>query len=271
MFSKVKNVAKKVGRAASGLTGQVVSTVKETANRALGAVDFVVGVIGIRPRKKLRLSVVILRDEKVSSLATPQEVMHSVRYAQYVFKKEANIDIIPVDGKFIKTAPYAAPPEALEVECGFGAWKADLGKAGDYFGRRQARSISGTLTGYAAPVTAFIIRNVTPKQGCSLGPLTNYVVVDLDGLKHTSGAPPISDTPTPVPVPPDDDDDKKDPIIIESTHSITPRLMVHELSHICGLWHISNTNSLAHGSGPGISLNRWQKSIIRNSRFVSYL
>lgn len=272
MWSKIKSTVKKVGYAASGVFVQGVNTVKEVANRALGVVDFAGGLVGIRPRKKLRLKVVILRDGS-SLLATHAEVMHSVRYAQYVFKKEANVDIIAVDGSFVKTAPYAAPSEALEMNCGTGAWTADLGKAGDYFGRRQARSMSGTLTGYAAPVTAFIIRNVRGKKGCSLGPLVDYITVDVAGLKHTTGAPPIGGTPSPEPVPPGDgDDEDRPPIIIDSASTApTPRLMVHELAHICGLWHLSDTSNLAHGSGPGITLRGWQKAIIRNSRYVTYL
>jgi hypothetical protein len=266
MWSRVKNAAKTIGRGASSLFVQGVNIIKETVNRVVGLPDFIVSLVGIRIRKKLKLKVVILRDEQGSALARPNEVMPSVLYAQHIFQTEANVRIEPVGDDFIETVQYPSPPEALDVRCDFGAWFDDLRVAGDYFGRRQARRMRSTLTGYGAPITAFIVRDVRDKRGCSLGPLVDYVTVDLRGLEDTGGGDNGGDS---GPGPGNGDDDRPPPVI-ESVTVPQPRVLAHELAHACGLWHLSDRDNLAHPSGPGIRLRRWQAAIVRNSRYVTF-
>ena len=153
---------------------------------------------------------------------------------------------MPADGVFVETLGHAAPTAALEVGCGTDAWLEEFGEAGDLFGRRTARNISGILTGYAAPVTAFIVRDVEDVKGCSLGPLTDYVTLGLDGLENS-----------------DPGDDVAPP----------SKWLAHEIAHACGLWHDSygNSNLINPDEGSGIELTRFQRSVLRNSRHVTYL
>ena len=211
--------------------------------------DFGLGLLGIFPSKKLRLRVVILHDESNSPITTPQEVSPVIERAKSIFKTEVNVKIVAADDVFIETLGHSAPAAALDVGCGTDAWKEDFGEAGDLFGRRTARSMSGILTGYAAPVTAFIVRDVRgtkDPKGCSLGPLTDYVTLDLSGLADSGSGDDVS---------------------------VAPKWLAHEIAHACGLWHDSygNSNLINPDEGSGTQLTRFQKTFLRNSRHVTYL
>lgn len=245
-FSSVTSGLKKVGRAVGSAIGQAIDVAKTIGNRLVGLIDFGLGYIGILPAKKLRLRIVILHDETNSPLATPNDVSSTLEFAKSIFKNQANVNIIAADGVFVETLGHAAPTAALDVGCGFDAWKEEMGEAGDLFGRRTARSMSGILTGYAAPVTAFIVRDVRDVKGCSLGPLTDYVTLGLDGLSNSN---------------PNDD--------------VSPpsKWLAHEVAHACGLWHGSygSSNLINPDEGSGIELTRFQRNMLRNSRHVTYL
>jgi hypothetical protein len=86
----------------------------------------------------------------------------------------------------------------------------------------------------AIAVSVFIVAGVAGKQGCSFGPLTDYVTVDPDGVAN-------------------------------------PTLMAHEIGHACNLWHWGPKSQLMykhHDRGDAV---RWlQKNFFRSSRHVTY-
>lgn len=235
----------------------------------------------------------ILRDENNQLVADPSEIIPSIEEAQEIFKQEANIRLQPFDNEFIFPIPSPAPPEALDVRCGTGAFLDELGKAGRYFKRYTARSASSFFTGYATPLTIFVVRDMAGKKGCALGPSVRYAVVSIDGLESTfdscGGA-----SEDPAPGPPDEEDDDDPPIVIhgngESTRSRlvekvgdlssvlshtndtkAHRHFAHEIGHMCGLLHSSNCTDLMH-TPPGTKLTGQRKpAIVRNSRFVTTL
>lgn len=236
LWGSIKKGFKKVVRVVKQAVKQAVSIVKEVVNRAIGVLDFVGSLLGIRPRKKLRLRVVILRDESGKPLVSEKELEPSLEEARRVYDKEVQTKIVAAGGKLVVTLDNPAPSEALDVGCDSDAWKQDFGEAGDYFSSHSANNLGGFLIGYGAPVTVFIVRDVAGEGGCSLGPLVNYVTVDLGGLAGS-----------------------------------TKRVLAHEVAHACGLWHSKSKGNLMFADEPGPTLKRWQEAIFRNSRHVTFL
>lgn len=242
--SSVKGAFKKADLGASSIFIQAVNVIKETVNRTLKLPGLAVNALGLVTIKKLRLRVIILRDESSLPLADVPEVLPSIEAAQVIFEREARTKIIPLGERFIETLDVAAPAEALNVHCDFEAWKEGIREAGDFFETHLEHNAAGMLTGYASPVTVFIVRDVSGKLGCSLGPLTDYVTVATGGL-CTHGS--------------DDDEGRA-----------LPRILAHEVGHACGLWHVKDGSNLMNPRGPGLKLRWWQKAILRNSRHVTY-
>ncbi len=248
-LSSVTNAVKKVGRAIRGGASLIIDLLKTGLNRVLGFFDFLGGLIGFLPKKKLRLRVHILTDEDGNLLVPEHEITPIVEFTKRVLKSQANIEVLAAyPHELIITEVGPTPAAALDVGCDGEAFLENLGEAGMFFWSRLARNFSGSLIGYAAPVTAFIVRNVSGKKGCSLGPLTDYVTVDLEGVETVLGGDDVSPSLQPV-----------------------TKTLVHEIAHSCGLWHYSSeTNLMYKSGGMGVNLTRFQKSFLRNSRHVTY-
>lgn len=198
-----------VGRGVASVARQIVSGVKDGVNRLVGLPGFIASWAGLLWPMKMRLRVVILRDENNELVADPDDVMPSIEEARQIFEREANVHIQSADNAFILPLPSPAPPEALTVRCGRGAMRDELGKPGRYFKRCTARNASSFFTGYAAPITVFIVKEMEgTKTGCALGPWVRYATVSVDGLDSAID-------------PCEEDDDDRGPIIIDE--SPTPR------------------------------------------------
>jgi hypothetical protein len=219
--------------AAAGLQG--VSLARAIVSRALGLPDLLVALAGWRPAKKLRVRVVVLRDERGAPLVREDDVRESLGEAQRVLGRQARVDVVPAGDRLVETLAESAPAAALEHPCSAqGLWRADLGSAGAYFRQRLARGARIPL-GLGAPITVFVVRDVVGKCGCSLGPLGDYVTIDRGGLVGR-----------------------------------TNRILAHELGHSCGLRHSTRDDNLMRPRGPGERLTRLQAAILRSSRHVTY-
>lgn len=217
-----------------GAVAQSLNVLREAANRVPGLVDTAAGFAGVRPYKKLLLHVVILRDEEGKALAPDEAVIPSFLEAQRIFMEQARVRLIPA-GTMVVTLDEPAPAPALDVHCDDGAWQEDFDTAGEFFRRHEARG-RGRISGYGAPVTVFVVRDISNKGGCSLGPLTNYVTIEARMLPRARY-----------------------------------RLIAHEVAHACGLWHSKDKANLMYPKGPGDLLLPWQVAILRNSRHVTLL
>lgn len=105
-------VRKPMRHASRGLITQGVNVIKETFNRFFGLPDAIGLLVGYMPVKKIRIRVVILRDEQGVPLAEPHEVDRCWQAMEEVFRREARVQVIPLEPRII-TLPKAAPTEAL--------------------------------------------------------------------------------------------------------------------------------------------------------------
>ncbi|HEX2044408.1 MAG TPA: hypothetical protein VHF23_02135 [Gaiellaceae bacterium] len=214
--------------------GQVTSVLKEAVNRVAGVPDMTLTLAGSRRRKRLRLRVCILRDEDGEPVATPADIEPALAETGRVLALYG-IELLPAGEPLVRTLAEAAPRAALDSACAEGSWQADFGPGGAFFRRHAARNAAGTLTGSGAPVTAFVVRDVLGRAGCSLGPLVDYVTVDMGALRGR-----------------------------------TLRVLAHELGHACGLPHSGDDENLMLPRRMGERLDGWQAAVLRGSRHVTY-
>lgn len=247
-----KKAAGKAGKAAASVGEGTLSVAQEVANRAVGLPEAALNAAGVLPPKKLRLRVVVLAAADGNSVVSPSgthstedRVKQAVDIAKDIFWTHARVKIVSAGGRMIRVDRTPAPSAALTVRCDTGALRDDLGGAGFFFRKRMARNAVGTAVGTGAPITAFVVEDVVSKHGCSLGPLTDYVTVDVDGI--TKGS---------------------------------KRTLAHELGHALGLPHTggagkaisgNSANNLMRASNGGEKLNKRQVTTIRNSRHITFL
>lgn len=234
--------------------------------------DAALGLVGIRPEKLLRVCTVILSDETGTPLCAPSPyVVNILQTAADVFKREANIRIVPlkpgryatgfrgaetVKEDWVTTETGNGHPDVLDAPCDASGFGADWGLAGSRFQfLMSANCLYGSwrrLTGYGAPVTCFIVRSiggVSFKYGCSLG-IVDYLTV----ISH----------PYPFPV-----------------GAVWDAILAHETGHACG--HVGHLGVSSHPdnlmSDPWLDtapplqqtrLNTWQVLLMRSSRHVTY-
>ncbi len=230
-----KKVRKPMRHAPRGLITQGINVFKETLNRLFGLPDAIGLLVGYQPVKKIRIQVVILRDEQGVPLAEPHEVDHCWQAMEEAFMQQARVKVIPMEPRIITLAKPAST-EALDVHCTDGAWQEDCDIAGNYFRPYTAHTPWSKWTGYASPVTVFVVRTVSTIGGCSLGPLTEYVTLKAKMFRVKN-----------------------------------PRVMAHEVGHACFLTHTDDAERLMYPKGPGAKLTFAEKLIMRNSRHVTYL
>lgn len=214
------------------LLSQLGGLANELISRILGLPELVASLLGSRRSKAIRLRVVILRDEQgVPVLDGEAAATAAVEMAKAIFERECGVTVEPADdGPMITVAPTPAPTAALNVHCNLGAWTDDLGPGGAYFRGLTARRSGGVPLGRGTPVTAFVVRSVKDRGGCSIGPLTSYVTVVAAAMRGSN-----------------------------------PRTLAHELGHACSLLHRGTEGNLMRPQNTGESLTRWQVAVIRSS------
>jgi len=217
----------------------------------VGLVEMILWQLGFRPQKKFRIGFLILDDEDGEPLTTAEKVLVGVTKAQAIFAK-AHIQIVPAFPPPKRLAEGASeasealrwsrvcPPNGAHhlrlVGCNFDAIKQDIGLPGTYFQYHTISSFFDSgfrrLTGYGAPVTVFVVKDLSGFGGCSLGWLSDYVTV-----KHSS-----------------------------------QRATAHELGHACNLFHRHDRENLMHpnsGSLDDVQMTPWQIAMLRASRHAT--
>lgn len=234
--------------------------------------DAFLGLIGIRPEKKLRICTIILRDETETPVASVPFVVDQLQWAADILKREANIRLVrlapfeydsgfasgeTVDESWVQTNGGPSGSGVLDVPCNGPGFGADLGLTGSQLDLLSStRCFFGNwrrVVGYGAPVTCFIIRSLPTAGdptcgsfGCGLW-ITDYVTLRN---QPCGGA-----------------------------VTINRRVAGHELGHAGNLWHVDAASNLINLMGvpwngndpPGqISLATWQILLVRASKHVTY-
>lgn len=231
--NKIKKAVKKVWRVAKAVVRVIVRVVLTVVGAVLGIFDLLLGFIGWPP-KKLRLHIFILSDSK-GPLIDPAALTPAVDFARKTLKDRFNVKLRAYSENMIEIIKEAAPPAALSVGCGGDAFGEDFGEAGEFFAKHLAgwNAVPISLT---FPITVFIVRDVKDLGGCSLGPLTDYITVDVG----PSGVG-------------------------------TPSLMAHEIGHACNLWHSgTRSNVMYKDDDRGDGVKGFQMNLFRSSRHVTY-
>jgi hypothetical protein len=231
--------------------------------------DAILGIIGIRPEKKIRICTVILRDEMGVPTATVENVVTQLQLAADIYKRDANVRLVPlrpfyyttgfkgadtVDASWVQVDGGNSDSDILDSPCNpSGEWWL----AGSKFQFKMSTlCFYGSwrrVLGVGSPITVFIDRSTPNALGCSLG-IVDYVTVN----GKTS-------------VPGGDDE--------------SPRTIGHEAGHACTLLHtcVDNeiNNLMATGSPcePDSStdpdrfnpvMQDWQAILVRASKHTSY-
>lgn len=226
-WSSVKNFVKGAARA--------------VAKTVTGIVHWVIGAVGsiflFWMTKKLRINVVILH-EGGKALATVAEAEASVQKATALIKQKFDVKVKHYGNPFVQVIKEQAPASALGTECSAsGYWDIEYKEAGSFFAKYTAgwNGIPITVT---HPITVFVVKTIKNNgadwRGCSVGMLTDYVLITPTGLNDDT-------------------------------------TLTHEIAHCCHLLHRdTKSNLMYHGFDRGTSVTGWQKWWFRTSRHVNF-
>jgi hypothetical protein len=215
---------------------------------ALGVFDLFFGFL-TWPEKKLRIQIFILADETATSVVKKEELTPAIDYATKIFKERLNVKLLPFASDWVEYIKKSAPPAALNVDCGFFISPfQEFGEAGDFFAHHLAGWNAAPVSG-RFPVTVFIVADVggPHKTGCSMGPFTDYVLVDRAAISATN--------------------------VMGAVTIPNPSTMAHEIGHACNLPHWWWPSNLMYGdtsTRTGDELKWFQKNLFRCSRHVLY-
>ena len=193
----------------------------------------VVGIFTFFLTKKLTLQIFILSKDGTNGLIDPKLLMPSIEYARRVLKDGFHATLRPYSKNWVQVIREIAPNYALNVHCGSSGYGEEYDDAGDYFAKHLA-GWNGIPISLRFPITVFVVENIAGKNGCSNGPLTDYVTLDIDGVNETS-------------------------------------TMLHEIGHACNLWHNdAKSNLMWQFNDRGDSVKRWQNIWALGSRHLMF-
>ncbi len=214
--------------------------------RSLVTLDAFNVYLGQLRTREMRVDVIVLADESGPLLAEEDmgvwaRLNEAIDEARRIFREQVNVVIQPeTNSEMIQVITSAAPAFALDVGCNSRAYREGLSDAGEYFESNSGRGRRVGFLGRGAPITVFVVRSIEGKSGCSLGPLADYVTVDVDVFGDRRGA-------------------RGQPLWT----------VAHELGHACNLWHHGDTLMRPGPGGRKDYLKNWQKALFRASGHIA--
>ena len=217
-----------------GIIRTILNWITEIIWRIVGFFDFIISLLGIRPRKKMYFGLIIpTHDGKpITNQATIQPQIDA---AIEHMDRLCNVNLI-----FTGTCDSSvnAPNNPLVYSCDAGGFFSDWWIQGSFyeFATSLCKFEDGwrRVLGYGAEIIVFVVDDVEGKIGCSMGATTNYVMIESTSSQNTTA---------------------------------------HEIGHACGLLHNDDSNNLMFSSaGTNLrTLTNWQISVLRWSRHCVYL
>ncbi len=239
-WKKLKKAVRKAWRVVKGVVRVFVKVVIGIIMRIIHVLAelFLFGV-----QKTLTVQVMILTDETGVVLVQPQDLDQAITTAKQVFKDKFNVAIKAYGKPIVQSIPQPAPLAALDVHCDGGAWTEEFGQAGEFFATHSAGWVGGPIS-LAFPVTAFVVRSIEGKIGCSI-PITDYVTLSSKPIPDLTG--------------------------VGLTGVTSPTTLAHELAHTCLLTHRDDPKNLLYADASrGTDVTWWQRRVARTSRHCTF-
>jgi hypothetical protein len=215
----------------------IASWVKIIIAAILGIPEFILCMLGVRPRKYLHACVTILAGEGDRAVVTDAQVDDVIREARRIMLRRFNVSLRIHGRKTVRVPDSNLDVEACDAGQLFSSDAVDLSSEGN-------RGTFGDLTGcgglfdlsggpLADVLNIIFIRNIIEGDdiGCHI-PGTDYVIIDQTAAGLT---------------------------------------LAHELGHAGDLWHIDEDDNLMNHNTAGEEVHAWQQCILRRSRFVVYV
>jgi hypothetical protein len=206
--------------------------------------DFFFGFLNWPP-KHLTLHIVILSkydpiDMTIVPMCQPSDLQPSIDQAKRILRDRFNVKLRPYVSQYVQVLADEAPEAALKPSCcGADPFGQEFLEQGEWYAGHTAGWVAIPIS-LRFPITAFVVEDVQCKSGCGIGPLADYLVIDMDGVKSTG------------------------PRLNNST-------LMHEIGHCSHLWHFNGvTNLMWKSSDRGDDVKWWQRNLFRNSRHVTY-
>jgi hypothetical protein len=236
-----------IKRAVKGAVRWVVKAAVTIVMAVVNILDLLVGFLNW-PRKKLTLHIVILSkvdpiDGTIVPMCQPSDLQPSIDQAERILRERFNVKLRPYASQYAQVLGGVAPQAALNPSCcGADLFGQEFLEQGEWYGRHTAGWVEGVgIASLRFPITAFVVQDVDCKGGCSIGPLGDYIVIDMDGV-NSSGL------------------------------RLNNSLVMHEIGHCCHLCHCWSpvTNLMWAEKDRGDDTMWYQRNLFRNSRHVTY-
>ena len=177
-FGAIAGVIKGIGSALLGVVSVGGGFLEEFFGRFFGLPGLFLDLIGIRPKKKLRLRFLILANQ-FGPLVPPANLQETFKLTKRIYDEQADIKVIQSD----TSIAYGAPEGALEVTTPIMNNIGHFGEVGAYF-----HGLSG-LGFFTRRLSVIIVNTIDGNQGRAYWAAGNFVIIEkrfFDDPKDTT-------------------------------------------------------------------------------------